>query len=500
VRSKPSSARYKVYIVDEVHMLSKAAFNGLLKTLEEPPEHVKFIFATTEIRKVPITVLSRCQRFDLRRVEADQLVVHLQSVASQEGVTANADALAMIVRASEGSVRDALSLLDQAIAHGAGAVEAETTRDMLGLADRGMVIDLFEAVMRGDVPGALDIFDSQYNIGAEPSAVLGDLARFTHLVTRLKVVPDAASDRSLSETERDRATEMAPGLSMADLTRTWQILLKGIPEVDTASLPKAAADMLVVRLAYAASLPSPEDALKALGDGRDTTGGRVGGASAAPQRPSGGGPASAALRVSDPRIADPIASASPRSEASAAQPRSHLSLASDRSAPEPMAQTTPDAELPTIAYAGPALATLEDVVALADDKRDRLLAAQITRYVRLVAMQPGRIEMNLEAGAPTDLMQTLGRKLYDWTGARWMISLSREPGAEPLRVQAEAARQAVMDDIRDSPTVAAVLATFPGAKIVNVRFPDNEDDDAEDDGTPDPPIDPDDLDTEDDLL
>src|SRR5690242_3409767 len=262
----PARDRYKVFILDEVHMLSGAAFNALLKTLEEPPPHVKFVFATTEIRKVPITVLSRCQRFDLRRVDAGVLVKHLEMICQKEGITAEADALALIARAAEGSVRDALSLTDQAIAHAAGALRAEDVRQMLGLADRTRVIDLFEALMRGDMAKALGELRDQYDSGADPAVVLSDLAEFTHFVTRVKIVPSVADDVSLAETERTRGRAFAAALSMRVLSRTWQMLFKGLTEVQTAGKPIAAAEMVLVRIAYAADLPSPDEVIRSLGD------------------------------------------------------------------------------------------------------------------------------------------------------------------------------------------------------------------------------------------
>ena len=284
VRYAPVSARYKVYILDEVHMLSGAAFNALLKTLEEPPPHAKFIFATTEIRKVPITVLSRCQRFDLRRVDAALLVEHLQGIAKKEKIKVDAEALALIARAAEGSVRDALSLFDQAIAHAAGPVRAEDVRGMLGLADRTRVIDLFEALMRADVARALSELRDQYDTGADPAMVLGDLAEFTHFVTRLKIVPTLADDVSLTETERTRGRTFATKLSMRVLARTWQMLLKGIAEVEEAGRPLAAAEMVLVRIAYAADLPTPDEVIRSLGD---ATRGNGAGAAAPGPGPAG---------------------------------------------------------------------------------------------------------------------------------------------------------------------------------------------------------------------
>ncbi|MFL9825508.1 DNA polymerase III subunit gamma/tau, partial [Rhodoplanes sp. SY1] len=266
IRYAPVSARYKVYILDEVHMLSTPAFNAVLKTLEEPPPHAKFVFATTEIRKVPITVLSRCQRFDLRRLDAELLGTHLGNIAAKEGVTVAPEALALIARAAEGSVRDSLSLLDQAIAHangGAGGiVEAAGVRAMLGLADRSRVIDLFETLMKGDIAAALGELRDQYDSGADPVTVLEDLAELTHFVTRVKVVPSVADDRALSEAERTRGRALATALSMRVLSRTWQMLLKGLAEVEAAPKPIAAAEMVLVRIAYAADLPTPDEVIR----------------------------------------------------------------------------------------------------------------------------------------------------------------------------------------------------------------------------------------------
>ena len=285
VRYTPVSARYKIYILDEVHMFSGAAFNALLKTLEEPPPHVKFIFATTEVRKVPVTVLSRCQRFDLKRVEADAIVKHLAEIAGKEKVKAEPEALALIARAAEGSVRDSLSLFDHAIAHGGGTVKAEEVRTMLGLADRARVIDLFEALMKGDIAAALGEFRAQYEIGADPAVILTDLAEFTHLLTRFKVLPAAADDRSLIEAERKRGRDMAAGLSIQTLSRAWQMLTKGIFEAQSSGKPAQAAEMVLVRLAYAADLPTPDEALKVLREND----GAGGGAPSAGAKPSDGG-------------------------------------------------------------------------------------------------------------------------------------------------------------------------------------------------------------------
>ncbi|HEY8578664.1 MAG TPA: DNA polymerase III subunit gamma/tau, partial [Beijerinckiaceae bacterium] len=326
-RYKPVMARYKVFIIDEVHMLSKAAFNGLLKTLEEPPEHVKFLFATTEIDKVPITVRSRCQRFDLRRIESETMVAHLASICDRENVAVSAHALALIARAAEGSVRDALSILDQAIAHGptdaAQAITEEAVREMLGVADRTRVIDLFEAVMRGDVAAALQQFKEQYDQGADPTLVLVGLAEFVHFVTRLKHAPEMRPDGATTEEELRRGRAAAETLSTTLLTRAWQILAKGLVEMKDSPRPMAAADMVLVRLAHAADLPSPEDALRRLASGGASGGEARPAPSVGAGTGAGGGGASAALRA-QPAAAAP--QAAPRAQAAQA-PAAHAAEA-----------------------------------------------------------------------------------------------------------------------------------------------------------------------------
>jgi DNA polymerase III subunit gamma/tau len=427
VRYAPATARYKVYIIDEVHMLSAAAFNAFLKTLEEPPPHAKFVFATTEIRKVPVTILSRCQRFDLRRVEADKLIAHLQNICQAEGVAAEAEALAAIARAAEGSVRDSLSLLDQAIAHGAGHVAAATVRDMLGLADRSQVIELFDATMRGDVASAFATLRAQYDAGADPAVILSDLASFTHLVTRRKLVPEAAKDPALTEAERSRGAEFATALSIRALSRTWQILLKGIPEVQTATRPFAAAEMVLVRLAYAADLPTPDEALRALKDGAPLP--APAGAPSAPARSSGG-----------PVLATSQARAMP---------------AEARPAP--------------VESAAPRLRRFEDVVAMAGERRAIGLKDALERDVRLVRFEEGQIEFALAEGGSRTLAGDLSRALHDWTGRRWVVALSSEPGAATLRERQRAAEQEKKSGAAEHPLVQAVLSRFPGAEIVDVR-------------------------------
>ena len=448
IRYAPVSARYKVYILDEVHMLSTQAFNALLKTLEEPPPHAKFIFATTEIRKVPITILSRCQRFDLRRVDAGLLVTHLQAIAGKEAIEVEPEALALIARAAEGSVRDALSLLDQAIAHAAGSVQAEHVRQMLGLADRARVIDLFEALMRGDIAAALTELRAQYDIGAEPAVVLSDLAEFTHFVTRVKVVPAVADDPSLIEIERARGRACAEKLSMRVLSRTWQMLLKGIAEVAAAGRPLAAAEMVLVRIAYAADLPTPEDVIRSLDDNGQAA------------RAQGSAPAaSPAGTASAPRFEMPRVEPS-RVETTRGGPRAALAPSSDpsarMSAPEPTA---------------PALVVgrFEDLIALAAQKRDLGVKLALERDVRLVRCEDGRLEIGLQQSAAKTLVNDLARKFSQWTNRRWMVVVSAEQGEATVRSQNEARQAELKTGVRADPLVQAVLARFPGAEIVDVR-------------------------------
>jgi DNA polymerase III subunit gamma/tau len=444
IRYAPVSARYKIYILDEVHMLSGAAFNALLKTLEEPPPHAKFIFATTEIRKVPVTVLSRCQRFDLRRVDAALLVKHLEGIAAKEKIEVEPAALALIARAAEGSVRDALSLFDQAIAHAAGPVRAEDVRQMLGLADRVRVVDLFEALMKGDVAAALKELREQYDIGADPGVVLSDLAEFTHFVTRVKVVPSVADDVSLSEAERVRGRIFAAQLSMRALSRTWQMLLKGVSEVQASGRPVAAAEMVLVRIAYAADLPTPDEVVRSLGE--------EGGA---PTRPQGNGGAAAAQA--------PAQNFTPRYDAPRGSPRSSAAV-SPRPAENPVAEVNE----PVVAAPTLAIGSFEAVIALAAEKRDITVKMALERDVRLVRCEDGQLEIALEPSAPKTLVHDLQRKLTAWTGKRWMVVVSQEQGGATVRAQMEERQAELERSVQSDPLVQAVMKRFPGAKVVGV--------------------------------
>ena len=431
VRYLPVSARYKVYIIDEVHMLSKQAFNGLLKTLEEPPAHVKFIFATTEIRKVPVTVLSRCQRFDLRRLSVEELSGLLGSVAGKENVEAEDNALRLIARAADGSARDGLSLLDRAIAHAEGTVREADVRDMLGLADRARIFDLFDLLMKGDIAAALTELRAQYDVGADPAVVLSDLADLTHWLTRLKLVEGASEDVAMSETERQRGSEMAKNLPIRVLSRTWTMLLKGLAEVQGAARPIAAAEMVLVRLAYVADGPSPEELVE--------------------QMKGGGGSAPAPSRAS-----------APSSDGPRAQLRSVSSL---RSEPRPS---------PVQAAPALMLSSIEDVLKLLAERREVKLKGILEAGVRVVSFETGRIEISPLEGTPNTVANELSDALSKATGQRWFVSVARATGAPAptLREQAQTREEAAKEEARADPLVKAALAVFPGAEIVDVRAPD----------------------------
>jgi len=445
VKYGPVSAPYKVYVIDEVHMLSTAAFNGLLKTLEEPPPYVKFIFATTEIRKVPITILSRCQRFDLRRIPAEVMTAYLEDILGQEAIAFEPDALAMIVRAGEGSARDSLSLLDQAIAHGGGTVAAATVKAMLGLGDRARVIDLFEAVMGGRIAEALAGLRDLYELGADPQTLLADLAEFTHLVTRIKVVPAAADDAALTPDERTRGAELAQKLPMRALTRAWQILFKGTEETARAGNGLQAAEMTLIRLAYAADLPSPDEVITRLT--------QPGGSPAAPA------PASSAPTALPPR-----------------QPAGPSALRAEAARPLPAAAPAPASRPQAVAQ--PALATIasyKDLIALATAKRDVLVKLALESQLRPVSFEQGRIEVALAEGADPGIIATLSARLQSWTGARWFVTVStRPPEGLTLRQEAEQRQQAAAAAAHDDPLVKAIIEAFPGAKLVNVTVRDDD--------------------------
>ncbi len=438
VRYRAASARYKIYIIDEVHMLSTSAFNALLKTLEEPPEHVKFIFATTEIRKVPVTVLSRCQRFDLRRIEPEDMIGLLSKIAAAENAQIADDALALITRAAEGSARDATSLLDQAISHGAGETSADQVRAMLGLADRGRVLDLMDMILRGDAAGALTELSAQYAEGADPLAVLRDLAEITHWVSVVKITPDAAEDPTVSPDERARGVQMAEALPMRVLTRMWQMLLKALEEVSAAPNAMMAAEMAVIRLTHVADLPSPEELIKRLQD--------------APPPPPNGGPGGG-MAVPSHAPAQPA-------------PPAYTSTARGP-AGAPTAALAQDTQVALARYP-----SFDHVVELIRTNRDVKLLVEVENGVRLVSYSPGRIEFTPTDNAPTDLSQRLGTALQRWTGNRWAVSIVADGDAATIAEVRDAADLALKAQAEQHPLVQAVLMQFPKARIKSIETPE----------------------------
>ncbi len=422
VNYRAASARFKVYIIDEVHMLSNSAFNALLKTLEEPPAHVKFIFATTEIRKVPVTVLSRCQRFDLRRIEAEDMIAYLKDIAGREKASLADDALALIVRAAEGSMRDALSLMDQAIAHGAGETSADQVRAMLGLADRGRVLDLFDLIMKGEVSAALAELSGQYADGADPLAVLRDLAEVTHWLSVVKITPEAAEDPTVSPDERERGKTLSAALPMRSLTRMWQMLLKALEEVAQAPNAMMAAEMAIIRLTHVSDLPPPGDLIKKLQHA-------PAGAVAATPAPAGGGGVSAIAGGAVQAIA-------------IAQPETN-----------PLAR----------------YAHFDQVVGLIRSRRDVKLLVEVENHLRLASYQPGRIEFQMTDSAPTDLPSRLSARLQSWTGARWGVSVVSEGGGSTLAEERDARRSDLVGQAMAHPLVQSVLEAFPDLNSSHIK-------------------------------
>ena len=451
VRYRAASARYKIYIIDEVHMLSTSAFNALLKTLEEPPEHVKFIFATTEIRKVPVTVLSRCQRFDLRRIEPEDMLAMLARIAKTEEAEIAEDALALITRAAEGSARDAQSLLDQAISHGAGETTAEQVRAMLGLADRGRVLDLMDMILRGDAGGALTELGAQYAAGADPLAVLRDLAEITHWVSVVKITPDAADDPTISPDERARGTAMAGVLPMRVLTRMWQMLLKALEEVTSAPNAMMAAEMAVIRLTHVADLPSPEELVRKLQNTPPPTG-------------SGAG-----MQAQNTGATAPTSGAT--TAAGASSPYGTANSVANGGAGG-MAGGAPTAVLAQdVDTALARFPSFEHVVELIRGNRDAKLLIDVETGLQLVSYQPGRIEFSPSDSAPKDLAQRLGAQLQNWTGNRWAVSIVSQGGALTIADVRDAAENALKASASEHPLVKAVIARFPNARITDIRTP-----------------------------
>jgi DNA polymerase-3 subunit gamma/tau len=452
VRYRPVSARFKIYIIDEVHMLSSSAFNALLKTLEEPPEHVKFVFATTEIRKVPVTVLSRCQRFDLRRIEADKLAQHLGSIAASEGAKLAPNALALIARAADGSARDGLSLLDQAItlvdvSKGEAEVTEEQVRAMLGIADRTQLFELYEAVMAGRAAEALGQLRRMYEAGADPIVVLQDLLDLTHWLTRCKLTPDVLQQPAVPEAERKRGGALAKDLSLPVLARAWQMLLKGLAEAQYAPQPLAAVEMALIRLMHVADLPTPGDLVKQLS-------GQAGASAPAPSPGSRGSPSNG------PSGNGPSNNGPANFAGSVTSAISTHQVARDpAAAPAPVQAALPQVRLDSF----------DAVVALFKEKKEGILLTHIMNDVHLVRFEQGRIELRPTEKAPANLTNRMTACLNEWTGTRWFISVSGDLGAPTLKQQAQAVEAEMRRRAAEHPLVKAVLDAFPGATIDAVR-------------------------------
>jgi DNA polymerase-3 subunit gamma/tau len=466
MRYRPVSGRFKIYIIDEVHMLSKNAFNALLKTLEEPPPDVKFVFATTEIQKVPVTVLSRCQRFSLRRVPIDQLAAHYQGIATAEGVEIDPAALGLIARAADGSVRDGLSILDQAIALAAGPVGEPMVRDMLGIADRGLVFDLFETVLKGDAGGALDRMEALYQGGADPLMVIQDLLDLTHFLTRLKLAPEAGSGDPMAEGDRERARPLAALLPMPVLARAWQMLLKGIDEVQTAPTPKAAAEMVLVRLAYVADLPLPAELVKSVTSGEAIATRTVPNVPASPRPPAVMPPPTAAPSPSGDTVVfvelspPPVAMAR-RGDGGNAAPAMAALQSQPLLDPPPAVANSPQFDLMPQSFA--------ETLDLFEKHGEVITRAQLWSQVHLVGFEPGTIEFRPVENAPRDLASRLSQRLSEWTRTRWVVAVSQAAGEPTLEQQQQTRDSERQSEVAGHPLVRAVLEAFPGATIAAVR-------------------------------
>ena len=453
---RPVSARFKVYIIDEVHMLSRNAFNALLKTLEEPPEHVKFIFATTEIRRVPVTVLSRCQRFDLRRIKFEVLVDHFSRIAETESAHISPGAIGLIARAADGSVRDGLSLLDQAIAHSGpdAQIGEESVRAMLGVAERVKVFDLFDRLMKGEISAALSSFDSMYHAGADPITILQDLAELTHWLTRLKAAPDSAEATPTSDLDLKRGLDVSASLPMSALARTWQILLKGLQEARTAYSATQAAEMVLVRIAYAADLPSPAEVIAKFDKenvaGLDVTAPKSEVVPTSVDTAQKSRNPSDAMSAPEREVEDPV----PQTDGPTALAVQRL----------PQAEVIPFEDHPEIPM------NFEGMVALFAAKGEPLLHAYLVNNVHLVTYEIGKISLRVSEEGPRDLAKHLSRCLNEWTGRAWFIEASNKQGEATLQQQ----REDVLAEQRKAaiahPLVQRTLEAFPGADISNVRI------------------------------
>lgn len=458
---RPVSARFKIYIIDEVHMLSKNAFNALLKTLEEPPEAVKFIFATTEIRKVPVTVLSRCQRFDLRRVPNKMMADHLKSICDQENITSDAPALERLARAAEGSVRDGLSLLDQAAALTADKITDDAVASMLGQAGRGQSLDMVGLALSGDASGAMDCLTNAVGRGAEPLMVINDMLDLLHMATRLAAgghLDDAP------ESERESLTALASEHGIAKLGRAWQITLKGHGEIQASPNPHAAADMVLIRLAHVAPMPTPAELIKKLEKNPPQNMAVSPGQQTAPRAGGTTGTKSDALPDPDPEP-EPAPEPSP------------ISVPAPEPAPPSAMMAPPEPTAPAMPEPQPMLSpqdekhspqNLQALVSLFEDKGELILANQIRLHLRIVTFEEGRIEFDENSSFDQKAVADMTRLLQQWTGLNWLVQAVATSGAQTLDEQHQDKKQAEIDAVSQHPLVSATLGRFPGASVLSV--------------------------------
>ena len=440
VQYRATSARFKIYIIDEVHMLSNSAFNALLKTLEEPPKHIIFIFATTEIQKIPVTVLSRCQRFDLRRIEPEIMIEYLKNVAAEEGVEITKDALALITRASEGSVRDSISLLDQSISNAMDKIDAKDIRDMLGLSDRGRILDLFNLIVSGDTVGALNELSSLYSDGGEPEAILNDLAEISHWISLIKITPEAAEDPTVSPDERSRGKTIANRLNIRSLSRMWQMLLVALDEIRIAPNSMMAAEMTIIRLTHVSELPSPEELIKKIQNGSiqgnktnipiqdSTTNNKIQGS-----------------------ISDNVSKAISHPVVYKSVSHSTQNLAEDRN------------------FNPEHIYSFRDVIELIKLNRDIQLLVEVETCLRLTSFSSGRIEFVPTNDAPANLAQKLGTKLTQWSGIRWAVSVVNEGGESTIAEMKLEESNKLNALAKEHKMVQTAFLVFPNAKITNIR-------------------------------
>ena len=423
VRYKPTNARYKIYIIDEVHMLSKNAFNALLKTLEEPPSHVKFIFATTEIRKVPITVLSRCQRFDLQRLSIENLMTLFTRILEKEQIAADNEALQIIAKAADGSARDGLSMLDQAISLGAGKVETGIVKNMIGLADRNQTFELFEQLVKGQTDALLGNIQEQYKNGANPLTILQDLVNITHMIAKAKIIPSSADEISLSENEKDLCKRLAPEISIAILSKVWQMLIKGISELAIAPVQIDALEMILIRIAYSANLPTPYELLNDV------------------------------KKNSSLVSYSAVPAVSVRQESVPAEKKN-----SNLSSPAPVAEVS--------ATAGSAVFNKpEDLIEYMENHKKILAACALKQDVSIHEFRDGYIKMTADSKIDTDFLMNLHKILLEATGKEWKIDSSHGALGETIAAKERAAEEEYKRNISEYPLVKAILAEFKGAKI-----------------------------------